>query len=383
MRKLAVCIFAVLLLLFSAAVPAGAEDVKEGLKNFILTANNLGEVELLEAEYAEFNLENLGLHVTVLMWVTNEEDYRKGQAGYVVERNEYLADDALNALLEEERNLAQAEYQELQNLAGKMDVSLYKQLQESSADAVFEVYIFPVYRLTAELEQQITYLYKEYEIELPEDVDYGRDTGGFQGVDGGGTSGSPGSVEPAYPVGIPEETPPSDPIPEPVPDPAPEDQNPAAGPCVIADPDAPVSSSDEIKSQYPNEFYTALNELYAKGYDEAVASLTAYLDENAIPYRVEPSHVIVTVTPAQAMALRDREDVAWIGSYEYIAVEDMAVPPTEPGSYGQEPALDADLIRTTGKAESAENNTSNGFPWIWAGSVVGLVALGAFLILRK
>lgn len=368
MRKLFALLFTVLLLFTVTAVPAAATDIQAELVDFICTRYDLEPEDFEVAETCEVHLENLDLNVTLLTWVTQGTEHRKGQVGWVKETGEFFDGDEVMELMESERREAALEYEKLQNLAGKMDVSLYKSLTEMAPDEKVEIIIVPAYQMTAELEKQIKDLYDQYDLTPPETPwDPQRRVGSAES--GGGQSGSVDGrmpadtgqdlAEPAFPGTL---------TPLPAPD------LPAGDiPDVPSDDPAP-----DIYDPYPQEFTEALNALYFKAYEQSTAILVAYLDDLGADYEVVPGRITAKVTAEQALDMRDLDDLQWIGSQEYWAVEDLA--PGFPD--GREPAIDNDLARTAGESVANVQQPGKG-SWLWAGGLMAVMALGVFLILKK
>lgn len=364
MRKLFASAFAIVLVLTAAIAPVGAEQVD--LTDFICQTYGFNTGDFIVADSYEVNLEYLGLRLTVQTWLTEGPEYRKGQVGWVAETNEYLVDDELNNLFSQERELVVKEYQELQKLAGKMDVSLYKALTSGASDELHEIWITPVHRLISDLEDQIRALYQQFNLEPPKDISegYGR-TPAIPEDGGAGSSGSEGSIDPAPPQLTP------------LPSPLPAYDYDTVAPY---DPDAPVSNETDrdIYQPYPEEFIIALNAIYAQAYADSIATLTAHLDQLGISYETGPGHVVATVTATQALDLRDREDVEWIGGYYKWIEEDFAPTMGDAAFLAND---DKNIARAAGDlTEAAPVNNGS---WVWAGGLVGFMALGVFLILKK
>ena len=385
MRKIFASVF-VLMLLFTAAIPAGASDIQSGLVDFISEIHDLDREDFKVAELYEVELENLGLSLSVLTWHTERI---RGQVAQVTETGEYLADEELMALMNQERELWAAEYARLQQEAGKMDPWLYQYITDGLADEPFEIIITPIFQLTPELETQIRELYKQYGFDAPQDFQ-GQVSPGFRGVDQGSSSSGDdgagtGSADP-----MPDKR-----LPLPVTDPA---EPGVPGTILPTSPttpgaeigkhepaDLPVSSEDapdwdgatpgrDIYQPYPVEFYTELNELYSQGY--AKDNIAAHLDSLGIEYRVEYGTIIASVTVQQALDLRDHQDINWIGSYSDGG--DYHILPLADLAAGHEAAPgEARLAATDDRDESSTK------PWIWTGAAFGLLAAGIFFIVKK
>lgn len=385
MKKVLAGVFAVLLLLNITAVPVGADDIQTELVNFICQEYNFQSDDLIEAEYYQVYLEYTDLNLSILHWLTQGEDYCKGMAAWVAETGEYLADDGVYALMEAERLLAAKEYQRLQEQAGKMDISLYKQIQENP-QAEYQVYITPVYKISDNLNEEIQALYEEYGLEAPEDIgNHGRVPGYTK--EGQGQSGS--SSGGALPPDLPQTTPQESAI-EPVPQTTPF-QEPAIDPALprdLATPtdlDKPVASDCEPAADfyqpYPEEFYSALNTLYNQGYAEATSNLSQYLDGIGAQYQVNPGYIVATLTAAQIQAIQGRPEVQWVSSYmaEQVGV-DLAAPAfTAQNDDGSR--LNSALGTNEAAGESSQGKTRPMV--ILLGGFLGLSALAIFLIIKR
>lgn len=279
------------------------------------------------------------------------------------------------------------EFSELQELAGKMDVWLYQQVEAGKEDEVYDIYIFPVFDLTPSLEKQIRDLYTQYGLEAPPELDTGF-TGNTGTVDSGQSEpGSPGAAEPGFPGegGAPasppgEGTDSAEPIPAdtvPVPEPI-----GGTGETSVVHGDDPVSSTDE-RPVVPEEFYDALSQLHAQGFARSLASLSAHLDSLGIKYREEMNVISAAATAAEILELRHRSDVLWITGA--VIAEDWAADCPINGvdnADGREPTLYRG--ESEGEVKALHAPGSN-LTWVYAGGALGLAALGLgiFFITRR
>lgn len=374
MRKIMACALLFLLLL-AAGAPAAAEGVQPELVEFICETYALSEDEFVVVESYEISLAHLDINLTMHTWVT---DSLKGQVAWNHKEQKYIDDDELAQLFVQEKDLASQEYQQLQEQAGKMDVWLYQQVQTGKDDAVYDIYIFPFFDLTPGLEKQIRDLYSQYGLEAPPELDTGFP--GYTGTVDSGQSepGSPGAAEPGFPGE--DSTPASPPATgTDSAEPFPADAAPVPQPIIdtgetgIAQGDDPVSSIDE-RPMIPEEFYSALSQLYAQGFAQSLASLSAHLDSIGVQYREEMNVVSAAATAPQILDLRHRSDVLWITSA--VIVEDLAQDsplPEQENADGREP------VSYSGEANGqvkALNAPGNNLSWVYAGGALGLAALG-------
>lgn len=368
----------------NAGVPAAAEEVQPELIEFICETYAVSKDKLMVFESYEISLSYLDINLSIHTWVTESI---KGQVAWHQEEQRFIAEDELAQLVSQEQDLANQEFQQLQQQAGKMDVWLYQQVQAGKEDAVYEIYIYPVLDLTPSLEKQIRDLYAAYGLEAPPELD-----SGYMGYGGTVDSvrsepGGSGAVEPGFPG---EDCPPS-----PMPgegtasiEPIPADTVPIPEPIIGADGtgavggDDPVSSIDD-REVIPEEFYTALNQLYAQGFAQSLANLKAYLDTLNIKYREEMNVIFAAATGAQILDLRQRADVQWITS----CAKDLATDTPAPGyenTDGREPAHytgeSAGAIKALHAPGSNPTRT-----WFYVGGALGLavLGLGIFFITRR
>ena len=407
MRQIYACVFVFLLLLtagvpaaaeevtavapatadgVNAGVPAAAEKVQPELIEFICETYAVSKDKLMVFESYEITMSYLDINLTIRTWAA---DSLNGQVAWHQEEQRFIAEDELAQLFFQEQDLANQEYQQLQQQAGKMDVWLYQQVQAGKEAAVYEIYIFPFFNLTPGLEKQIRDLYTQYGLEAPPELDTGFP--GYTGsVDSGRSEpGSPGAVEPGFPG---EDSPPS-----PMPgegtaskEPIPADTVPIPEPIIGADGtgvvggDDPVSSIDE-REVIPEEFYTALGQLYAQGFAQSLANLKAYLDSLGIEYREEMHVISAIATAAQILDLRHRADVQWIASS--AIAEDLATDSPVPGynnADGREPAPYTGESAGEVKALHAPGSNPTR-TWFYVGGALGLavLGLGIFFITRR
>ena len=401
MRKLLACVF-VCLLLLALATPAGAQN--DNLAQYISQQYDIPQKDLTIAERYDLYIISQDLDISVATWYGPEAELSRGMVGYAAAIDRYYTDQELSELLMEDRKIRQQEYEQLREQAGKFDVSLYQLLLDSADDQVHEVYILPAYQLTSEIQDQIRDLYREYDMEAPKDLQgqWGRvlptepqpsDGGaGWDGIDfdDGDTSVSP--IPPDYtgePTEIAQATPrdPDLPAQAPAIDPSSnQDSTPQDTPAIdpAPDQDVPVRDTPTIDpapatNQPPWEFYTTLKQLHHQGYQEALTSLCAYLDSISVEYQVQDMTVTASVTTAQAWEL-DRPDVQMIGSQVYAEPDIVPLSTDDIRGLGN----DLDIPARTGEAEvtSLTNDPGNS-PWLWGGGLVGLLALGLFLVIKK
>lgn len=389
MRKLIAKVCFLLLLSMALVQPALAQGKQSQLEDYVCSQHGLQPHELVGAEFYQVHLEHTGLHLSVLHWATQGPDYRKGMAAWVEETGEYLVDDQVTALINEERLGIAKEYQELQAEAGKMDIGLYQELRQGHPQDEYQVYILPAFQLSQDLQRQIQDLYKEYGLEPPRDFQQGQilpwDNGSTGACEPAPPPQEPGSVssgggtdscQPAIAPMPPQLTP----APAPV-DPA-DDR--------VVPPDEPVSSEEmprEIYLPYPEEFYTALEQLHQQGYAQALSSLTEYLDSIGAAYTLENYLIAATLPAADIQNLAKREDVQWVGSFgSREAVADLPLVPANASDTneitGELAAGRQDEAPSEGQFLGADSAPPAKHPaWFWAGgTLLGLLVLGAILI---
>lgn len=358
MRKL-IATWVILVLLTLLVSPAVAQDRQSQLEDFVSTHYDLHPQEVVGAEFYQLLLEHSGLHLSILHWLT--EGPEKGIVAWVQETDEFLADDQVVILMEEERIQVAREYQELQAEAGNMEVDLYKTLLQGSPEDEYEIYILPTFHLDEKLTKQISDLYQEYGLEPPQDSERTPSNPRDDGTTSGGT-------EPAAP-------PQTVPLPNPTPDPV----RPADG--AATHPDSPTSS--EISQSpayhpYPDEFITALDQLYQQGFAPALARLTEYLDGICADYSLDNTLLVATLAAADIQELAKREDVQWIGNFNHWGVtEDLPLTPPVNTWDGQTDLTSARQdTAQEGEFFVADSAAPAKTPWLLGGG-----ALLAFLIL--
>ncbi|MTI94562.1 MAG: hypothetical protein FH749_03610 [Firmicutes bacterium] len=382
MKKTFAVVLTLVLALTVFAAPVLADDSSALLEEFFAETYGL-EVEEFELHgIRELKLVELDRQLLVAYFVTENEDFLRGMVAMDTESGELLTNEELQALQAEESEIASME---AEILPVETDVQ----------GEMISVLIMPRFQLSADLEARIRALYEEYDMEAPTQLQPGgaRDLptydgggqSGFQGYDDGREPGQP-TEEGRQPQLLPlpaDKTEPAD-TPEPADD-ATGAREPAIGPAVepdlaektivdgngsdAVDGDEPVAS-DVIRpatDQDPRleEFYVALNELYAEGYQASLERIIDYLSAEDIEFEVEGNMIVAQLTLEQAEFLRDNDDVEYIGNY--YAEEDAAILPT--GERTAEAAVDLAAMDDTDGEEQEKSNY-----WLWGTLAVGLAA---------
>lgn len=365
MRKFIASTWVVLLMFTVLTPPLLAQDHQSQLKDFVGTHYDLQPEDIIGAEFYQLHLEHSGHHLSILHWLT--EGPEKGIVAWVQETDEFLADDQVVTIMEEERMQVAREYQELQAEAGKIDVGLYKELLQGSPQDEHQIYILPAFHLDEDLIRQIDDLYQEYGLEPPQNSDPDQTPGIPR--NSGSTSGG---TEPAAP-------PQTVPLPNPTPDPV----QPADG--AATHPDSPASREipqSPAYHPYPDEFTIALDHLYQQGFALALSSLTEYLDGIAADYTLDNNQVVATLTTTDIQELAKREDVQWVGSFSHRGEVVQDLPLTPPVN-----AWDRQTDLTSERQSSAQDdgesfaadsdNLAGTSPWLWGGGILlGFLILG-------
>lgn len=369
------------LLLAGLALSASALDAEEILQEYLLETKEVSPDTLHCREAYEQHLRHLDQKLLVLTWYDQEAELR-GQIAWHQEEERIIEQDELYELLEAERQLAAEEWSRLQEEAGKISVGLYRQLTEMDDETEVAIILVPLFQLSSQLEDDLRALFAEYELDFPVEFQPGswcypvqrdgdlpvsdegalpRDIEVDYGKPGQGEDcepGNEGSGRLPYDAGAAGEDPaqprePAEPAPMPMPEPDP----------------------------WIEEFYSELEQLLARGFQESLAAITAYLDQIGAEYQVNENLVHVTLSVEEVNKVAKLDQVHQVLA-QYAEADITPLTGRMPLNTGAEDRAEGGILATdldeTGKAAGSL------WPWlVGAGLAIGSASLAVILIKKR
>lgn len=364
MKNLLILTVAILLLV-GMVVPAAAMDTDEALMDYLV--EYLVDVKGLSADALEFRgpygmeLPHLGLNLVVLTWY-NQQTQQRGQVAWHQEEQRVVDQDELAELMEAEAHLAAQEWSRLQQEAGKIDVGLYRRLLELDGADQLDVTLVPVLRLSEQLEQQLRELFAQYDLELPPEFlprfSWSRTGGATYDLGDAATDKAvqPGRVEPS--AAKPEDYQGDDseqarilPLPEPEP--------------------------------LPEEFFAQLEGLIAQGFQQALAAVSAHLDQLNADYEIHNNLVYATLTVNEIYGAAELDHVERVLPQYDVDVDTLPLTGRMP--LRQSGAEDADGLElaAAGDAVGGADSANRLRLGLAAGLIIGLAFVAVVLIKNK